>query len=121
MNPQYSARWFSKGLIPSLSPSASRSIYHYPIPYLCPDQSQVGVALADDAEQQIVNRFRHHVPVVRGQEDGLELVSFFEYLVSEINILIAHIGQHGRLRVNVLVFPCFRDDAAFDVAETKRG
>ena len=80
------------------------------------DKAEIGVALAHEAKHEGVDGLRHVQGLVVLDENGLQLV-VIEGLVAKFNVLVADVGEHGRLRVQVIVLARLRHDASLDVAK----
>lgn len=88
---------------------------------LAADQPEVRIFAADEAQDQVVYRFGDVLHVVGRDEECLQGV-VLEGFGSELDVLVADVGEHCRLGVHFLVFPCLGDNGALDVAEkTKEG
>ena len=83
---------------------------------LAAHEANVAVTLADEAEDEAVDRLRHVHRVVVLDKQGLQLI-VIESLVAKLDILVADVGKDGCLRVQVVFTTGLRHDTSLDVAK----
>ena len=85
-------------------------------PYLAANESDIDFLAADEAEDQVVDGLSDIMVWIGRYEECLKTV-IAEGFRSKLNVLMANACKHRGLRVDFLIFTCFSDDAAFNVAE----
>ena len=83
---------------------------------LAANQAEVGVFLAHVAQDETEYRLSDIYRLVMLDKECLKLV-VFECFLPELAILVADVGQHGGLRMQVVVKARFCDDAALNIVE----
>ena len=84
--------------------------------YFLVHDTQVGILGTDEAKDETVDGFGHIEGLLVLDEQRLQLVVVKGFR-PKLNVLVTDVGQHGRLRVHVLVDASLRHNAPLDVAE----
>ena len=79
-------------------------------------ETQVGILGTHEAEDKTVDGLGHVEGLLVLDEKCLQLV-VVKGLRPELYVLVADVGQNGRLRMHILVNAGLCDDASLDVAE----
>ena len=73
------------------------------------DHAQIGIFLANEAQNERVDVSRHVHRLIMLNVKGLQFV-FVESFVAKFVVFVAYLGQDGRLTVQIHILTRFRND-----------